>query len=325
MEYLYEFRLLSNQVKPSDMSEKDRYMCFVQGLLPRTRAEIFMRNISDLEGAIEKATIIENARTMEKDEKSKVNIHDINILSLTSGGLRGKGEKRNRNEKLEKARHAKNKEDTDTECVQNNDEDDEETQSNKERREAYMRHIKCWHCNKYGHYRVDCGQRLRDERIHKVNQVEIEDREDSDKESAYCDECIEVNSIQFLTVDQNDEQVSAETNKAKTLEGPYSLESHEHIDLAHDISWFSNDKDPINIVEKICVQQQSSPPTYSIVSSKVYDDNCLKYVMRLTVGDKTITSIKAYKTQILAKQAAAKNSLSHVEMVELGWDFHLTQ
>jgi len=28
--------------------------------------------------------------------------------------------------------------------------------------------------------------------------------------------------------------------------------------------------------------------------------------MRLTVGDKTITSIKAYKTQILAKQAAAK-------------------
>ena len=93
MEYLYEFRLLSNQVKPSDMSEKDRYMCFVQGLQPRTRAEIFMRNISDLEGAIEKATIIENARTMEKDEKSKVNIHDINILSLTSGGLRGKGEK----------------------------------------------------------------------------------------------------------------------------------------------------------------------------------------------------------------------------------------
>lgn len=117
-------------------------MCFVQGLLPRTRAEIFLRNISDLEGAIEKATIIENARTMEKDEKSKVNIHDINILSLTSGGLRGKGEKRNRNEKLEKARHAKNKEDTDTESEQNNDEDDEETQSNKERREAYMRHIK---------------------------------------------------------------------------------------------------------------------------------------------------------------------------------------
>jgi hypothetical protein len=113
MEYLYEFRLLSNQVQPSDMSEKDRYMCFVQGLQPRTSAVIFMRNITDLEGAIEKAPIIENARNMEKDEKSKVSTHEVIILSLTSGGLRGKREKRNRNEQMEKAGHAKNEEATD--------------------------------------------------------------------------------------------------------------------------------------------------------------------------------------------------------------------
>ena len=95
--------------------------------------------------------------------------------------------------------------------------------------------------------------------------------------------------------------------------------------MARDSSWLSNNKDPMGMVAKICVQQKYGPPTYSIVSRKVYDDNCLKYVMRLTVGNKTITSVKAYNTKILAKQAAAKNYLSHVKMVELGWDSHLVQ
>ncbi len=70
---------------------------------------------------------------------------------------------------------------------------------------------------------------MRDEKIHKVNQVEIKDSEDIDNGSAYCEDCIEVNSIQFLTMDQYDEQVSAETNKAKTFDGPDSMESHEHV------------------------------------------------------------------------------------------------
>jgi hypothetical protein len=53
-----------------------------------------------------------------------------------------------------------------------------------------MRHIKCWYCNKYGHFSIEFKQRLRDEKIHKVNQGEIKDSEDSDNGSAYCEDCI---------------------------------------------------------------------------------------------------------------------------------------
>ena len=58
--YLHDFRLLSNQISPDDLTEKDRLDVFIQGLRPRTQGEMFMRNVKNLEDAILLATTLEN-------------------------------------------------------------------------------------------------------------------------------------------------------------------------------------------------------------------------------------------------------------------------
>ena len=58
--YLHDFRFLSNQISPDDLTEKDRLDVFIQGLRPRTQGEMFMRNVKNLEEAILLATTLEN-------------------------------------------------------------------------------------------------------------------------------------------------------------------------------------------------------------------------------------------------------------------------
>ena len=59
--YLHEFRLLSNQIPKSAMSEAERLTCFIQGLRPKTRVELFLKKVDKLEDAILVASSMENA------------------------------------------------------------------------------------------------------------------------------------------------------------------------------------------------------------------------------------------------------------------------
>ena len=66
--YLHEFRLLSNQIPKSAMSEAERLTCFIQGLRPKTRVELFLKKVDKLEDAILVASSMENALGAKPNE-----------------------------------------------------------------------------------------------------------------------------------------------------------------------------------------------------------------------------------------------------------------
>jgi hypothetical protein len=68
-------------------------------------------------------------------------------------------------------------------------------------------------------------------------------------------------------------------------------------------------KDPIKQLSNLCVNNNWMKPEYTVLSGKVYSDNFLKYVVVLKVNGLNFTSIDAFKTRRLAKQAVASEFL----------------
>ena len=75
--YLHEFRSLSNQIPKDKMSDADRLNCFLQGLRAKTRAELFLKDIKELDEAIKVATILESVRKQAGDMKPKLEVNSV--------------------------------------------------------------------------------------------------------------------------------------------------------------------------------------------------------------------------------------------------------
>ena len=72
--YLHDFRYLSNQIPKNAMPDNDRLTCFMQGLRPQTRVELFLKKCTTLEEAI----LI--ASTMESVRPNRIN--DVNFVKF---------------------------------------------------------------------------------------------------------------------------------------------------------------------------------------------------------------------------------------------------
>jgi hypothetical protein len=71
--FLHKFQHLSNQIAVNDMYEKD---IFIAGLRPKTQAEMFINNVTNIDDAIARATTIENIANAPR--MSEVNYVEIN-------------------------------------------------------------------------------------------------------------------------------------------------------------------------------------------------------------------------------------------------------
>ena len=76
--YLHEFRSLSNQINNTAMSEKDKLACFMQGLRPKTRVELFLKKVETLEEAILVASSIESVWSVPTEKVNEINYIDYN-------------------------------------------------------------------------------------------------------------------------------------------------------------------------------------------------------------------------------------------------------
>ena len=147
-------------MKVNEMSDKDKFTCFMQGLKPKTRVELVIKGVTNLEEAIIMATSIEHARFSGKKEYSSVNYANTNKKPFNKKKSNAEL-KKERIKTLQCYRCNKTGHISKTCRVKMEKKDQIKNQQVYNKPNDEKKKITCYTCKKTGHYSNECRSAMK--------------------------------------------------------------------------------------------------------------------------------------------------------------------